>query len=64
MLINGEEKLKAASVELWMAGLTPAALTMVRRSALAERLGRERMCFDVPDAVSRFQALSGTAAGE
>ena len=58
MLINGEEKLRAAGMELWMAGLTPSALEMVRRSALGERLGRERMCFDVPQAVSRFRALA------
>jgi hypothetical protein len=64
MLINGEEQLKAAGVELWMAGLTPAALTMVRRSALGDRLGRGRMCYDVPDAVSRFQALSEATARE
>jgi len=58
MLINGEEKLKAAGMELWLAGLTPSALEMVRRSALGDRLGRERMCFDVPQAVTRFQALA------
>jgi len=56
MLIGGEEKLRAAGIELWMAGLTPSALEMVRRSALGDRLGRERMCFDVPQAVSRFQS--------
>lgn len=61
MLISGEEQLRSAGVELWMAGLTPAALTMVRRSALGERLGRERMCFDVPNAVSRFLGLCETA---
>jgi len=57
MLITGEEKLKAAGAELWMAGLTPVALRMVRRSVLGDRLGRDRMCFDVPQAVARFQAL-------
>lgn len=62
MLINGEEKLKAAGVELWMAGLTPEALTIVRRSVLGDRLGRERMYFDVPQAVARFQALAVNAA--
>jgi len=62
MLINGEEKLKAAGVELWMAGLTPTALEIVRRSALGDRLGHERMCFDVPQAVHRFQALDRNVA--
>jgi anti-anti-sigma regulatory factor len=62
MLINGEEKLRVAGVELWMAGLTPEALTIVRRSVLGDRLGRARMCFDVPQAVARFQALSDIPA--
>jgi hypothetical protein len=42
---------------LWLAGLTPLALDLIRRSALGGVLGRERMCFDVAEAVSRFQGL-------
>lgn len=58
MLIDGEEKLKEAGAELWMADLTPAALEIVRRSALGDRLGHERMFFDVSQALSRYLALS------
>ena len=57
MLMSGEERLREAGIELWMAGLTPVTLDLVRRSPLGEVLGRERLCFDVPQAVSRFQAL-------
>ena len=62
MLINGEHNLSAAGITLWMAGLTPVALDLVRKSALGELLGRERMCFDVAQAVDRYQALVRHAA--
>jgi high affinity sulfate transporter 1 len=57
MLIEGERKLREAGAELWLAGLNPAALDLVRRSSLGPLLGRERMCFDLAQAVSRFQEL-------
>jgi MFS superfamily sulfate permease-like transporter len=57
MLMSGEGRLKEAGIELWMAGLTPVTLDLVRRSPLGDALGRERMCFDIPQAVDRFQAL-------
>jgi len=57
MLVNGEHNLQATGISLWLAGLTPVALELVRRSELGERLGRERMFFDVPQAVNRFQSL-------
>jgi len=63
MLIKGDENLRDAGISLWLAGLTPGALDVVRRSALGSQLGRERMCFDVPQAVSRYQALTQHTAG-
>jgi high affinity sulfate transporter 1 len=57
MLIHAEEKLRGEGVMLWLAGLTPLALDLIRRSALGGVLGRERMCFDVAEAVTRFQGL-------
>jgi sulfate permease, SulP family len=62
MLTNGEERLRDAGIELWLASLTPVALDLIRRSPLGAKLGRERMCFDVADAVRRFQALEEKAA--
>jgi MFS superfamily sulfate permease-like transporter len=56
MLMNAEEKLRAAGIALWLAGLTPVALDVIRRSPLGEILGRERMCFDVAQAVSQYQS--------
>jgi SulP family sulfate permease len=57
MLIQGEQKLRESGAELWLAGLNPVALDLVRRSPLGSVLGRERMCFDLEQAVSRFQGL-------
>jgi high affinity sulfate transporter 1 len=61
MLVEGEERLRAAGVELWLAALNPEALDLVRRTPLAERLGRERMYFTVEQAVAAFEARIGAA---
>jgi len=56
MLIEAEETLNAEGTELWPAALNPEALELVRRTPLAERLGRERMYFTVERAVDAFIA--------
>jgi MFS superfamily sulfate permease-like transporter len=55
MLDEGERKHAAAGIELWLTALNPAVLEMVKRSALGERLGRERMFFTVEAAVEAFE---------
>jgi MFS superfamily sulfate permease-like transporter len=62
MLTNGEERLREAGIELWLAGLTPGALNIVRRSPLGGVLGPGRMCFDVDHAVARYQAREQAGA--
>ena len=47
--------------DLWLVGLNPGVLEVVRRSGLAERLGRERMLFNAREAIARYQSLQ--AAG-
>jgi len=56
MLVEGEEKQREQGRELWLAALNPEALELVRRTPLAERLGRERMFFTVEQAVAAFEA--------
>jgi len=63
MLAEGEERLRAEGMELWLAELTPEALDQVQRSALGERLGRERMHFTVARAVEAFKARAATRSG-
>ena len=58
MLTTGEDRLREAGIDLWLAGLTPVALDLMRRAPLGSILGRDRMCFDVAQAVSRYQAMS------
>jgi sulfate permease, SulP family len=58
MLTHAEERLREEGIALWLAGLTPAALDLVRRAPLGIVLGRERMCFDLAQAVQRYQALA------
>jgi MFS superfamily sulfate permease-like transporter len=55
-LNEGEERLRARGVELWLAALNPEALELVRRTPLAERLGRARMHQTVELAVAAFEA--------
>jgi sulfate permease, SulP family len=62
MLGEAEARLRDEGVELWVAALSPEALDLFRRSPLAERLGRDRMFFTVPQAVARYEQRAGTAA--
>jgi len=61
MLVEAEERLGAAGVELWLASLNPETLDLVRRTPLAERLGRERMYQTVEQAVAAFEARQPAA---
>jgi len=62
MLILAEEKLRTSGIELWLSGLTPVSLDVIRRSPLGQVLGRERMCFDMEQAVDRFRSLGTKTA--
>jgi MFS superfamily sulfate permease-like transporter len=54
MLIEAEAQARARGVSLWLVGLTPATLALVKRSSLGDLLGRERMHFNVEVAVAKF----------
>jgi len=58
MLTEAEKRQRAAGVLLWLVGLTPGVLSMVQRSALGKTLGRERMFFNLEQAVVEYQASS------
>jgi high affinity sulfate transporter 1 len=55
MLVDADEKLRAEGITLWLAGLNPQVLDMVRRSPLGERLGRDRMYMNLDAAVQAFE---------
>ncbi len=56
-LIEGEKRLTESGVEVWLVGLNPGVLEMVRHSGLADRLGRERMLFNARAAIERYEEL-------
>ena len=57
-LAEGEARERENSISLWLASLNPAVLAVVQRSPLGETLGRERMFFNLEQAVAKYQALS------
>ncbi|WP_245591030.1 SulP family inorganic anion transporter [Deefgea rivuli] len=61
-LIESREKIQAQGIALWLVGLNPAALDVVRRSGFADVLGRESMLFNARQAIIRYQAMQARAA--
>jgi MFS superfamily sulfate permease-like transporter len=57
MIVEGEKRASGRGITLWLVGLNPGALEMVRKAGLYERLGRERMLFNARAAIARYQAL-------
>jgi len=63
MLVEGEKRVSDRGVTVWLVGLNPGVLEMVRKAGLYERLGRERMLFNARTAIKRYEALRTTADG-
>jgi anti-anti-sigma factor len=59
-LVEGEQRMTERGVVVWLVGLNPGVLEMVRRAGLDKRLGRERMLFNARAAITRYQALPVT----
>jgi len=57
VLIDAERKGAERGIKLWLIGLNPEVLQVVRRCGLADRLGQEAMFFNVPEAVAKFDSL-------
>jgi sulfate permease, SulP family len=58
MLMDAEEKLRQSGIVLWLAALNPEALEVIARTPLAKILGRERMFFNVEQAVGAWHAIA------
>jgi sulfate permease, SulP family len=56
-LIEGEQRASERGTIVWLVGLNPEVLEVVRRSSLAERLGKDRLLFNARVAIERYQAL-------
>ena len=57
-LIEGEKRATDRGAIVWLAGLNPGVLEVVRNAGLAERLGRERMLFNARAAIERTRHRS------
>jgi high affinity sulfate transporter 1 len=61
-LIEAENRQREQGVMLWLVGLTPGVLAMVQNSPLGKTLGRERMFFDLEQAVAKYQSSSASSS--
>jgi len=60
-LMEAELRTTERGVVVWLVGLNPGVLQVVRNAGLAERLGRERLLFNTRAAIERYQAGQATA---
>jgi anti-anti-sigma regulatory factor len=60
-LMKGETRATERGAIVWLVGLNPGVLKVVRNAGLADRLGRDRMLFNARAAIERYQALQATA---
>ena len=57
-LMEGEKRATERGVMVWLVGLNPGVLAVVRNAGLDQSLGRERMLFNARVAIERYQRLS------
>ena len=62
-LMEGDARATGRGAIVWLVGLNPGVLEVVRNSGLAERLGSERLLFNARAAIARYQALQQAAGG-
>ncbi len=63
MMIESDKGATERGAVVWLVGLNPDALEVVRNSGLDRQLGRERMLFNARAAIERYQALQMKAGG-
>jgi len=63
MLMESEQRATERGAVVWLAGLNPGVLEVVRKAGLDQRLGRERLLFNAREAIERYRAMP-TAANE
>jgi len=61
VLAESERRRAAEGVDVWLAGLNPDVLAVVRHSELSRQFGAQRMLFNARAAIARYQALPAGA---
>jgi len=64
MLTDAEEKLREGGTTLWLSSLNPEALKIVRKAPLGKTLGRDRMFFNLKQAVEAYMSKAPDASRE
>jgi anti-anti-sigma factor len=62
VLMEGEARATEGGAVVWLVGLNPGVLEVVRHAGLDQRLGPERLLPNARIAIERFQALPGPVA--
>lgn len=63
MWSEAEQRLREAGVTVWLVGMNPGVLEMVRQSPLGQALGEERMFHNLEQAVAHYLAMEPRTAG-
>ncbi|MBL0144199.1 MAG: SulP family inorganic anion transporter [Betaproteobacteria bacterium] len=64
MLMEGEQRWAQAGTEVWLAGLNPGVLEVVRHAGLDQKLGHDRLLFNAREVMERYQARGASAEGK
>jgi len=62
-LMDGEKRATEHGAAVWLVGLNPGVLEVVRHAGFDARLGRERMLFNARAAIEHFQAMEAAGGG-
>ena len=60
-LMESERRATERGIVVWLVGLNPSVLEVVRHAGFDEQLGRERLMFNTRIAIERYQALQAMA---
>jgi hypothetical protein len=63
-LMEGEKSEARRGIVVWLAGLNPGVLEVVRHAGLDEQLGRERMLFNARAAIERYRAMQASGVAK
>jgi MFS superfamily sulfate permease-like transporter len=61
-LLEGEKRMTEQGITVWLAGLNPGPLEVIRHAGLETLLGPDRLLFDARAAIERYTALNSLSA--
>ena len=64
MLIEGEKRCRERGIALWLVGMNPRVLEVIRKSHLGEALGHDAMFFNLEIAVAKYLGSSRESSAD